>query len=114
MSTIDRDTLRARLASASPPTLVEALPEKYYAEGHLPGALHLPHERVRELAPALLPDKGAEIVAYCASPTCRNSHIAADTLKAMGYARVLVYEGGKKDWVEAGLPLERTVASAAA
>ena len=32
---IDRTELLRRLASATPPTLVEALPEKYYRDGQL-------------------------------------------------------------------------------
>jgi rhodanese-related sulfurtransferase len=105
--TISRDELRARIQAGTAPTIIEALPEKYYLDGHLPGALHLPHDKVRELAPALLPDKGAEIVTYCASATCRNSHIAAETLAAMGYGNVSVYAEGKQGWVEAGLELEK-------
>lgn len=46
--------------------LVEALPEKYFRDWHLPGAKHLPHDQVKALAPALLPDDQAEIVTYCA------------------------------------------------
>jgi rhodanese-related sulfurtransferase len=104
--TISRNELLAASESQQPPVLIEALPERYYLEGHLPGALHLPHDRVRELAPRLLPDKAAAIVTYCASATCQNSHIAAETLRAMGYSDVSVYAGGKQDWVAAGLPLE--------
>ena len=105
--TIPHEELRARIQAGTAPELIEALPEKYYLDGHLPGALHLPHDKVRELAPALLPDKSAEIVTYCASTTCRNSHIAAETLWAMGYSNVSVYAEGKQGWVEAGLPLEK-------
>jgi rhodanese-related sulfurtransferase len=104
MQLIDRSTLQQRLDRV---TLAEALPEKHYRDGHLPGAKHLPHDRVRELAPGLLPDKAAEIVVYCASATCQNSHIAAKVLAQLGYANVAVYAGGKQDWQEAGLPLER-------
>ena len=103
MKLIDRHTLQARLGRA---ILVEALPEKYYRDGHLPGARHLPHDRARALASAVLPDKNAEIVVYCASATCQNSHIAARVLEQMGYADVAVYPGGKQDWQEAGLALE--------
>ena len=103
MKLIDRNTLQAKLGQV---TLAEALPEKYYRDGHLPGAKHLPHDQVRQLAPAVLPDKGAEIVVYCASRTCQNSHIAAKVLEQMGYANVAVYAGGKQDWQEAGLALE--------
>ncbi len=47
--------------------LVEALPERPYWRAHLPGAVNLPSDRVRELAPVLLPDKGADVVVYCGS-----------------------------------------------
>lgn len=104
MKQIDRSTLQQRLGKA---TLVEALPEKYWREGRLPGARHLPHDQVRRLAPGVLPDRGAEIVVYCASATCQNSHIAARVLEQMGYTNVAVYAGGKQDWQEAGLPVER-------
>lgn len=103
---ITRQQLQARLAAAKPPIVLEALPEKYYRQGHLPGALHMPHDQVDALAPAMLPDRGAQIVVYCANAQCRNSHIAAHRLSVLGYSDVSVYAAGKKDWEEAGLPLE--------
>jgi rhodanese-related sulfurtransferase len=110
MKLIDRNTLQHKLGRV---TLVEALPEKYWRDGHLPGAKHLPHDQVRQLAPSVLPDKDAEIVAYCASATCQNSHIAAKTLVQLGYTNVAVYGGGKQDWQDAGLPVEQGAAVAA-
>ena len=104
MRLIDRDTLQQRLGQA---TLAEALPEKHWRDWHLPGAKPLPHDQVRQLAPAVLPDQAAEIVVYCASATCQNSHIAARVLEQLGYANVAVYSGGKRDWQEAGLPVEQ-------
>lgn len=62
---------------------------------------------MRQLAPGVLPDRNAEIVVYCASATCQNSHIAARVLEQMGYGNVAVYPGGKQDWQDAGLPVER-------
>ncbi len=106
--TISREQLQAEIDTVRPSlVLIEALPEKYFLEGHLPGALHLPHDEVRNSAPRLIADKGAEIVTYCASKTCRNSHIAAETLRSMGYTSVRVYAEGKQDWIEAGLPIEK-------
>jgi rhodanese-related sulfurtransferase len=69
-----------------------------------------PHDRVAELAPTLLPDRQAEIVVYCASSSCQNSHIAAQRLIQLGYTNVAVYAGGKQDWEEAGLPFETVAA----
>ena len=108
MSTlIDRATLQRKLAGANPPLLAEALPRQYYEDWHLPGARHLPHDQVRALAAERLPQKSAEIVVYCASKTCQNSHIAARLLEQMGYTKVAVYAGGKQDWEEGGSPVER-------
>jgi len=111
---LTRGELQARLAANPRLRLLEALPEKYYKEGHLPGALHFPHDQARALAPAMLPDKGAEIVVYCASSSCQNSHIAARTLQSLGYGDVAVYAGGKQDWTEAGLALEQAATADAA
>jgi rhodanese-related sulfurtransferase len=86
--------------------LVEALPEKYYVDRHLPGALHLPHDQVAALAPMVLKDRDAEIVVYCANVNCQNSHIAARALSGLGYSNVAVYAEGKQDWIEAGLPVQ--------
>ena len=111
--TITREELRIKLASTDRPVLVEALPEKYYAAKHLPGALHLPHDQVDALAPAVLPLKHAPVIVYCANRQCQNSHIAAHRLSALGYTDVSVYAGGKQDWEEGGLPFEFSVAVAA-
>jgi len=113
LKTIDRDELRRKLAGANPPVLAEALPEKYWRDWHLPGARHLPHDEVERLAATVLPDKSAEIVVYCASRSCQNSHVAAHRLAQLGYDNVAVYAGGKQDWMEAGLPVERGEAIAA-
>lgn len=112
--TITRREIERHLAAGTPLTLVEALPEKYYREGHLPGALHLPHDQVRQLAPERLPDRDAFIVVYCANTACQNSRIAAQTLTALGYDNVAEYVEGKQDWMEADLPLERAQAASAA
>lgn len=104
--TISRSELTERLKSAARPVVIETLPAKYYLSGHLPAALHMPHERTAELASALVPDQSAEVVVYCASGTCRNSHLAAEMLEGLGYRNVRIYGGGKKDWTEAGLNLE--------
>ena len=111
---IGRDELQATLDRGEPVTLVEALPEPSYRKAHLPGALNLPHDRVDELASALLPDKAAAIVVYCANLPCENSGIAAARLIALGYTNVRDYAAGKQDWIEAGLPTERGLRAQAA
>jgi rhodanese-related sulfurtransferase len=104
---ISRDDLHHLMTDGDRPILVEALGAAYYADAHLPGAVNIPPGHVDRLAPVLLPDRQAPIVVYC-TDTATSSHAVAQRLEQLGYAAVAVYRGGKEDWVEHGLPLERT------
>ena len=66
---VSREELKGKMDSGESFTLVETLAPVAYEHAHLPGAINLPPDRVRELAPERLPDKSAEIVVYCSSPT---------------------------------------------
>ena len=105
-TTISRQELTEKMNQHARLTLVETLPLEDYRQKHLPGAIDLPVERVKELAGGNLPDKNAEIVVYCASSTCNASEKAADALTHLGYRNVRRYVGGKQEWADAGLPLE--------
>lgn len=62
---IGRDELRAKMDRGDPFILLEVLAPQYYRHSHLPGALNLPPDKVDEMTPTMLPDKGTEIVLYC-------------------------------------------------
>lgn len=109
-SEIGLEELRSLYAAKAPFAIAEILPASYYEAGHLPMARHLPLEGFGERASAVLPDKSALVVVYCASATCPNSDIAARRLGEMGYARVRVFKDGKAAWTAAGLDLERAAA----
>jgi rhodanese-related sulfurtransferase len=66
--TISREDLKEKIDRGEKFALVETLPEATYHHVHLPGAINLPPDRVKELSPRLLPDKSAEVVVYCSSP----------------------------------------------
>src|SRR4051794_10327277 len=84
---IARDELRHAI-DANEVTVVETLRTEHYAQGHLPGAIHMHFEEVADMASRLLPDKDTPIVTYCSDTACSNSQIAADTLTALGYTNV--------------------------
>jgi rhodanese-related sulfurtransferase len=66
-STISTTDLKAKLDRKEGINVVETLAPDRYREGHIPGALNIPPERIKELAPQLLPNKDAEIVTYCSN-----------------------------------------------
>ena len=61
---ISRDEVRRRLHDSSL-TIVDVLPASSYVEAHIPGAINLPLEDVRDRARDLLPKFNAEIAVYC-------------------------------------------------
>ena len=86
--------------------LVEALGPDFYADAHLPGAINLPASRADELAPDIAARASGPVVVY-ASRTCGQADAVAAALEAAGATDVRVFDGGKEEWVEAGLPVER-------
>jgi rhodanese-related sulfurtransferase len=68
-ATITREELKARIDRGERFKLVETLPQAAFEKAHLPGAINLPLDRLTDLAPRVLPDKGADIVVYCARAT---------------------------------------------
>ena len=103
---VSRDQLRQKIDSGDQFVLVDALAPMSFAHSHLPGAINLPPEWVDERGPRKIPELNTEIVVYCSSSTCDSSVIVAQRLMELGYGNVGHYVGGKRDWVEAGLPLE--------
>jgi rhodanese-related sulfurtransferase len=69
VKTISRAELKQKIDRKDDFRLVETLPSTAYHHQHLPGAINLPPDRIAELTSQLLPDKSADIVVYCASPT---------------------------------------------
>jgi rhodanese-related sulfurtransferase len=82
--------------------IIDALPESYFVERHLPGAINLTEEDVDARASDLFPDKDAPIVTYCSDNTCGNSKAVAARLADHGYSNVRTYEEGINDWVASG------------
>jgi rhodanese-related sulfurtransferase len=106
LATIDRDELRRKIDGGDEFVLIDALAPMSFAHSHLPGAINLPPDWVDERGPDRIPDRETEIVVYCSSSTCDSSVLVAERLLELGYRNVRHYAEGKKDWVEAGLPIE--------
>lgn len=108
--TVTRAELEQLLDRPHPIVLVDALPQSYYAQLHLPGAINLVESDVDDLAAVLLPHRDHTIVTYCSNENCQNSKAVARRLEALGYTDVRTYPAGIQDWVEAGNPTETSIA----
>jgi rhodanese-related sulfurtransferase len=106
MKEITREELWQRIETGDEFVLVDALAPMSFAHSHLPGAINLPPEWVDERGSRRIPDLDTEVVVYCATSTCDSSVLVGNRLVELGYRNVSHYAGGKRDWIEAGLPVE--------
>lgn len=86
--------------------LVEVLDKDAYKNGHIPGAINIPIDYLKDAASKHL-NKTDTIVVYCRGYTCHASTNASIILMDMGYKKVLDFKGGKELWVDAGFELEK-------
>ena len=66
-----------------------------YDEGHIPGAIVIPHDKITDRAEEKLPHKDQLLLVYCRSG--RRSKIAAEALVELGYTNIKEF-GGIIDW----------------
>jgi rhodanese-related sulfurtransferase len=97
---ITRDELKAMLDSNKHFKLVDVLDRNHYAKERIEGAISIPLDVLREIAPIKL-KQDETIIVYCKNFDCRASAAAAKILMAMGYKDVFDYKGGMQDWKEA-------------
>jgi rhodanese-related sulfurtransferase len=97
--------VHASLASGEPGfVLVDSRSDAAWAQGRVPGAVHLPTARIPAGAAALL-DPGVPVITYCWGPGCDGATRAALALARLGY-RVKEMIGGLEYWTREGLPVE--------
>ncbi|WP_352400751.1 rhodanese-like domain-containing protein [Anaerotignum sp.] len=75
--------------------ILDVRTQKEFDEGHIPNALLIPDNEIREKAESILTDKEATILVYCRSG--RRSALAAKELAALGYKKIYDF-GGIIDW----------------
>jgi rhodanese-related sulfurtransferase len=108
LPTVTAEELVRKIEAGDEFVLVDALSPMAYAHSHLPRAINLPPSAVDPaVVTRRIPDRDAQIIVYCANPSCEDSIATAQRLQALGYTNVLHYPGGKNGWRDAGLPLER-------
>jgi rhodanese-related sulfurtransferase len=92
-----------RRARAGDVIVVDARPANEYAAGHIPGALSIPIDDLKQRLHRL--PKSKPYVAYCRGPYCVYADQAVEQLRSAGRrARRLAV--GLPEWKSAGLPVE--------
>ncbi len=102
---VTQDALLARQAKHDPTLLVlDVRSTEEFAQGHVPGAVNIPHDQVASRLAEVPKDK--DVVLYCRSG--RRTALAAEVLSANGYTRLLHLEGDMNAWLENHRPVRAT------
>lgn len=92
---ISQQEAKARMTKNPQVIIVDVRTLGEYKDGHIPKAIVIPNESIKDQPPQELPDKKAEILVYCRSG--HRSSQAAHKLVEMGYTQVYDF-GGINTW----------------
>jgi len=97
--------LRQRLTQrANDFVILDVREKEAFANGHVPGATHVPRGQLELRVNEVLPDPHVEILTVC--ELGKISTLAAATLRELGFPRATALDGGMAAWREQGNPVE--------
>ena len=97
----DVSDVHADLAANTPDlAIVDSRSPEAWAQGHIPGAIHIPTSEIRSRAPEEIPP-GTTVVTYCWGPACNGATRAALEFAKLGYP-VKELIGGFEYWAREG------------
>jgi rhodanese-related sulfurtransferase len=101
----DVSDVHASIESGSPGfVLIDSRGTDAWAQGRIPGALHLPTADIPGQADSVL-DRSLPVITYCWGPGCDGATRAALALAELGF-RVKEMIGGIEYWIREGFPVE--------
>ncbi len=96
--------LAHRIQAGSPPLVLDVRTREEYAQGHIPGAINIPHDELPTRLAELPIAKSEEVVVHCHSG--RRAQLAEGTLRGSGYSNIRDLKGHWQGWQAARLPTE--------
>jgi rhodanese-related sulfurtransferase len=98
-------TLLAQIDSSSAPTILDVRTASEFAQGHVPGALNIPFERIGGHVDDIPGSRGDAVVVYCGHGP--RAWMAGALLRKHGFTNVSYLAGHFSKWHGAGLREER-------
>ncbi|HSC12812.1 MAG TPA: rhodanese-like domain-containing protein [Rhodanobacteraceae bacterium] len=95
----------AALLQRKAPLVVDVRTPAEFSDGHIAGAINIPHDEIASRWPALNAPADDEVIVYCG--TGRRAGLAQQALETLGYMRTRILEGGFEAWKKAGLPVAK-------
>ncbi|MDE0316168.1 MAG: rhodanese-like domain-containing protein [Candidatus Poribacteria bacterium] len=77
-----------------------------FKRGHIPSAVNVPVNRVKQNLSLLPTDKEVFLITYCGGIECPNAYQLMNVLLGHGYRNVKFFPRGLRGWQALGYPLE--------
>lgn len=101
---IPQAELMQRIKSNNAGLILDVRSKEEYAEGHIPGAINIPHDQIGSRLAEIVSYKNKDVVLYCRSG--KRVGIAANTLQVAGFSKLLHLVGDMGAWLSNGnLPI---------
>ena len=104
VNTISVHELKKRCENNPNICLIDVREDSEWQEQHIPGALHIPKDKLAALIATKVPALNCPIYLHCHAGM--RSLNAANNLLALGYQEVYSIDGGISEWEKAGYPIE--------
>ena len=101
---IAADDLAALIESGSSPLVLDVRTRDEFSQGHIPGAINIPHDELSSRLSELPLSKSGEIVVHCQSG--RRAQLAEQALLEGGYSNVRDLVGHWQGWLASELPTD--------
>lgn len=103
INTINVHELKKRRDADPNLCLIDVREDNEWQELHIPGALHIPKDKLTSVIKAKVPEQNCPIYLHCKGGT--RSLYAANCLLSLGYDQVYSIDGGISEWAKAGYPV---------
>jgi phage shock protein E len=101
---ITAEDLAEQIQLSQAPLILDVRSKKEYAQGHIPGAINIPHDQLGDRLSEIDAAKSDEIVVYCRSGY--RAGVAEKVLSEAGYSDVRDLDGHINAWQSGGYPIE--------
>ena len=97
--------LNEQIKLSQAPLILDVRTKSEYARGHIPGALNIPHDQLRNRLSEIDIPKTEEIVVHCYSG--HRAKLAKKILIKAGFLNVRNLDGHMTGWKSGGYPIEK-------
>lgn len=103
--TVSAETLAKQIQEQTAPFILDVRSEQEFNAGHVPGAVNIPHTKIRQFVQQIMAQQKQPVVVYCKSGY--RAGIAEGILKSYGFSQLIALEGHMDGWYKQGLPVEK-------